>query len=134
MLCPHDQSACLLTAILIIRLCDIEQRHEKTSFLYMLKQRYKISFVISARLIFAVSAKLISAFIFATRIVQSLYFLKLKPLIILCGSTTWFVSDLVGNPECWFSHNKALLILSMTSLSVRLVHFQLDCNCTSEMC
>ena len=44
---------------------------------------------------FAVTAKLISAFVFATRIVQSLYFLNFKPLAILCGCTAWFVSDLV---------------------------------------
>ena len=25
----------------------------------------------------------------------------------MCGSTAWFVSDLVGNPEDRFSHNKA---------------------------
>ena len=30
-----------------------------------------------------------------------------KPLAILCGYTAWFMSDLVGNPEDRFSHNKA---------------------------
>ena len=29
-----------------------------------------------------------------------------KPLTILCGCTPRFVSDLVGNPEYWFSHNE----------------------------
>ena len=41
----------------------------------------------------------ISAFIFATLIVQSLYFLN--------GCTARLVSDLVGNPEDWFSHDAA---------------------------
>ena len=34
-----------------------------------------------------------------------------KPLAIFCGCTARFVSDLVGNPEDRFSHNKALIIL-----------------------
>ena len=58
---------------------------------------------------FAVTAKLIRAFVFATRIVQSLSFsfLNFKPLAILCGCTARFVLDLVGNPEDRFSHNEA---------------------------
>ena len=32
-----------------------------------------------------------------------------KPLVILCGCTARFVSDLVGNPEDRFSHNEAQL-------------------------
>ena len=58
---------------------------------------------------FAVTAKLISAFVFATRIVQSLFFLspKFQRLAIFCGCTARFVSDLVGNPEDRFSHNEA---------------------------
>ena len=60
---------------------------------------------------FAVTAKLISAFVFATRIVQSLYSLNPKiqaPRAIFCGCTARFVSDLVGNPEDRFSQNEAL--------------------------
>ena len=30
-----------------------------------------------------------------------------KHLAMFCGCTVWFVSDLVGNPEDRFSHNKA---------------------------
>ena len=30
-----------------------------------------------------------------------------KLLAIFCGPTARFVLDLVGNPENWFSHNKA---------------------------
>ena len=47
---------------------------------------------------FAVTAKLISAFVFATRIEQFLYFLNLKfPSLTFCACTARFVSDLVGN-------------------------------------
>ena len=56
------------------------------------------------QIIFAVTAKLISAFVFATRMVSIF-----KPLAILCGCTARFVSDLVGNPEDRFSHNEAQL-------------------------
>ena len=30
-----------------------------------------------------------------------------KLLAFFCDSTGWFVSDLVGNLDCWFSHGKA---------------------------
>ena len=33
-----------------------------------------------------------------------------KPLAIFCGCTARFMSDLVGNPEDWFSHNEAHMI------------------------
>ena len=56
---------------------------------------------------FPVTAKLISAFVFATWIVQSLYFRNFKPLAILSGCTAWFVSDQVRNLEDRFSHNEA---------------------------
>ena len=51
-------------------LISYEQRYEKTSFLHMRKQRRR-----SAS---RSTAKLINAFVFATRIIQSLYFLNLK--------------------------------------------------------
>ena len=47
-----------------------EPRHEKTVFFAYAKTKTQISF--------AVTAKLISTFVFATRIVQSLYFLNPK--------------------------------------------------------
>ena len=60
-----------------------------------------------AQISFAVTAKLISAFVFAPRIVQFLYFLKPKfpgfNLAIFCACTVRFVSDLGGNPEGRFS-------------------------------
>ena len=63
------------------------------------------------------SAKLISAFVFATRIVQSLYFLNPK-------FQTWFVSDLVRNPEDRFSHNEARIIslVSKSNFKPQAVH------------
>ena len=33
-----------------------------------------------------------------------------KPPAIFCGCTARFVSDLVGNPEDWFSHDAAQMI------------------------
>ena len=58
---------------------------------------------------FAVTAKLISNFVFAIRIVQFLFYQirNSKPLAILCSCTAWFVWNLVGNPEDRFSHNEA---------------------------
>ena len=61
---------------------------------------------------FTVNAKLISAFGFATRIVQSLYYLNPKfqaCSYIFCGCAVWFMSDLVRNPEDWFSQNEAYM-------------------------
>ena len=78
-----------------------EPRHEKTVFFAYAKTKTQISF--------AVTAKLISAFVFATHIVQSPYFLNFKPLDILCGRAALFVWDLVGNPKDRFSHNEAHL-------------------------
>ena len=50
---------------------------------------------------FAVTAKLISAFVFATWIVQFLFFLNpnFKLLTIFCSCTDQFVSHLFGNPR-----------------------------------
>ena len=53
----------------IVKLIIFEPRREKIGFLHMRKQN-EISF--------AVTAKLISAFVFAIRIVQSLFYLNLK--------------------------------------------------------
>ena len=35
--------------------------------------------------------------------------INFKPLSMLCGSTIWFVSKMVRNPESRFFHNKAYL-------------------------
>ena len=66
--------------------------------------------------------QLISAFVFAKRIAQSLYYLK--PLAILSGCTAWFVSDLVGNPEDQLSHNEAHIIKVLDDI-LRII-FKLD--------
>ena len=52
------------------------------------------------------SAKLISAFVFATRIVQSLYFLN--PKFQASSRLLWLYSPVcVGNPASRFSQNEA---------------------------
>ena len=43
------------------------------------------------------TAKLISVFVFATRIVQLLLYLNPKFQAFFCACTGWFVSDLFGN-------------------------------------
>ena len=32
--------------------------------------------------------------------------------VLLCDCTAWFVSDLVGNPNCWFSHAQAHILFN----------------------
>ena len=67
----------------------------------------------------AVTAQLISAFVFATQIVH--YIQSFKLLAIFCDCIAWFVSDLVGNPNCWFSHAQAhILKTKLFLLAVRL--------------
>ena len=77
-----------------------EPGREKIGFFAYTKTKAQISF--------AVTAKLISAFVFAIQIVQSLY--CLYPKFQASGCTAQFVSDVVGNPEDRFSHNEALMI------------------------
>ena len=55
----------------------------------------------------AVTAKLISAFVFATRIVH--FLLYLYPKFQDSSFLLSFVSDLVGNPKDLFSHDAAQL-------------------------
>ena len=58
---------------------------------------------------FAVTAKLISAFVFATRIVQFLFYLN--PKFQASSSFLWLYSLIgvgpVRKPHCWFSHEAA---------------------------
>ena len=62
--------------------------------------------------------QLISTFVFATRIVQSLYFLnaKLQASSHILWQYSLVVSDLVGNPEDQFSHNDAQIFLHMPTV------------------
>ena len=68
---------------------------------------------------FAVTAKLISAFVFATRIVQFLFYLNLKfqassSFLCLCSSVC---VGPVQKPHCWFSNEAAHL--SVASLKFK---------------
>ena len=63
-----------LGTIKLVKLVVIEPHREKTGFLPRRKQRRRSA----SRLRFAVTAKLISAFVFATRIVQFLFYLNPK--------------------------------------------------------
>ena len=59
---------------------------------------------------FAVTAKLISTFVFDTRIVQFLFYLNLKFQVsssFLCLYRPVCVGP-VRKPHCWFSHEAAL--------------------------
>ena len=53
----------------------------------------------------AVTAQLISAFVFATQVVQSFDFLN--PKFQASSYTARLVSDMVGNSEDWFSGHEA---------------------------
>ena len=68
-------------------------RHKKLGFLHMRKHGRRSA------------AQLISALVFATKIVQFLYLLK--PTFQASSHLRWFVSDLVGNPEDRFSRDAA---------------------------
>ena len=58
-----------------------------------------------------------SAFVFATQIVQSLFYLnpKFKPLAIFCSCTAWFVSDQVGNQNVSFPTMGLILIKTLSN-------------------
>ena len=72
--------------------------------------------------------KLISAFVCATRIVQSLFFLN--PKFQASSHLLWLhspiVSDLVGNPEDQFSHNEAQVEADNSFSLNRIFHVSLD--------
>ena len=63
----------------------------------------------------AVTAQLISTFVFATRIVESLFLNpKFQASSLLLGLYGLVCElDQVGNPNCWFSRAKAQLIKSL---------------------
>ena len=66
-----------------------------------------------AQISFAVTAKLISAFVFATRIVQFLFYLNPKfqdASSHLCLYSSVYVEP-VRKPHCWFSHEAARIFL-----------------------
>ena len=65
-----------------------------------------------AQISFAVTAKLISAFVFATRIVQFLFYLN--PKFQDSSSFLWLYRSIcvgpVRKPHCWFSHEVAHMV------------------------
>ena len=73
---------------------------------------------------FAVTAKLISAFVFASRIVQSLY--SLNPEFQASSHLPWLYSPVcVGpglKPYCWFSHDTAHMFLKAQMLAYVVLH------------
>ena len=75
---------------------------------------------------FAVTVKLISTFVLATRIEQSLFFGNFGTLAFFTGFTAWFVSNLVDR-EDRFSHDTAHIILNFKTLtSLRFVSYQVS--------
>ena len=72
------------------------------------------------RISFAVTAKLISAFVFATRIVQPLFYLNPKfqaPSSFLCLYRSVCVGP-VRKPHCWFSHETAPILSSVDDVTL----------------
>ena len=81
------------------------------------------------------SASRISAFVFATQIVQSLYFLKLK---FQASSHLLYLYSLVcvgpgRKPECWFSHDAAQ-IADFSAIDYSLVCFFCSMGSSSSWC
>ena len=95
--CFTQAYTCIFTALYLRRVV------RKSAFAYA-KTKTQISFAIS----FAVTVKLISPFIFATRIVQTLYFLNFRPLAIFYRYTAWFVSDLMKTPKTGFLRTRLM--------------------------
>ena len=94
------------------------------------------------RISFAVTAKLISAFVFTTRLVQPLYFLN--PKFQASSNLLWLYSrpvwDLVENPKDWFScfaahsfHEELTKIISIEQCHERICipGFQHKPSCTA---
>ena len=92
-----------------------EPRHKKNQQSAYAKTKMQISF--------AVTVKLISAFVFATWIVQYLFFLNTK---FQASRRLQYLYSLVcvrpgQKPHCWFSHVAALMSLFMKWFSVSVV-------------
>ena len=81
----------------------------KTNILHMQKQRRRFSF--------AVTVKLIGAFVSATQIVKFLFFQNFQPLAFFCACTARFVYELLGNHFVCFLVTR----LSMAVMAERVV-------------
>ena len=91
---------------LVVSLVRDERPHQKTKQSAYSKTKAQISF--------AVTAKLISAFVFATQIEKFLCFLNPKlpaSSHFLCMYTSVCVES-VWKPHCWFSHDMAQMVSS----------------------
>ena len=97
-----------------------EPRHEKTGFFEYAKTKTQISL--------AVTAKLISVFVFATRIVQSLYFLN--PKFQASGHLVWLCS-----PVCVKTWSETTLLVFSRRGSFRLrADTEAERNIDGEAC
>ena len=98
----HMQNVGVLMTQLIRK--AFEPPHEKTNNLHMRKQ---------TQISFAITAKLISAFVFTSRRVHFLFFLN--PKFPASSLLLWLYSLIcvgpVRKPHCWFSHETAHLEL-----------------------
>ena len=77
-----------------------------------------------------ITAQVISTFIFATQIVQSLFFLLKSGIASLylssvAHSIAWFLSDLVRNLEEKFSHNVASLCSPLKGIVAQVSNFKM---------
>ena len=46
------------------------------------------------------------------------YIQSFNLLVLFCDCTAWFVTDLVMNPNCWFSHAQVLFMCSDLNLQI----------------
>ena len=84
-----------------------------------------------AQISFAVTAKLISAFVFATRIVQFLYFLNPKFTAsnhLLCLYSPVCVGP-VRKPPCWFSDDTAQIMVKIKPNNILNSHGEKTVSC-----
>ena len=86
--CMRTKHIPLQTAIPLLLELLFEPRYEKTGFLHMRKTKTQISF--------AVTAKLINDFVFATRLLQPLYFLN--PKFQASSHPLWLYSPVCVGP------------------------------------
>ena len=103
----------------------------KPNFRMYAKRKMQISW--------AVTARLISAFVFAKLIVQSIFFPNFKPLSISFGCTYRFVLDQVRNPENKWSCGTAYIRITYNEPKLNFVFkcaktkWQISCIVTAHL-